>query len=210
MFLGSVPKNMNNKDKQVIYINKYFFKEVNMEKNKLKLIFGILIIVIAVGGFFGVKWIKENKQEQAIEQDYTPEEEISDEQARQTIVSLYFPDKETKKLTPEARLIDIKELINLPYEKLIKLLIEGPKNEKLEKVIPEETKVLRTFMEGNCLVIDFSKDFLNFEMEQYNSKENLINSIVNTLTELTEVNKVKFLIDGNENEQFNSVYERNK
>lgn len=181
-----------------------------MNKNKLKLIFGILIIIIAVGGFFGVKWIKEQKQEETIGEEYTPEPEISEEQARQTIVSLYFPDKETKKLTPEARLVDIKELINVPYEKLINLLIEGPKNDKLEKIIPEETKVLRTFMDSDCLVLDLSKEFLNYEMEQYNSKENLINSIVNTLTELTEVNKIKFLIDGKENEQFNNVYERNK
>lgn len=181
-----------------------------MSKNNLKLIFGILIIIIAVGGFFGIKWVKEQRQEETIGDEYTPEAEISEEQARQTIVSLYFPDKETKKLTPEARLVDIKELLNLPYEKLMELLIQGPKNDKLEKIIPEETKVLRTFMEGDCLVLDLTKNFLNYEMEQYNSKDNLINSIVNTLTELTEVNKVKFLIEGEENEQFNSVYERNK
>ena len=36
----------------------------------------------------------------------------------------------------------------------------------------------------------------------------MINSIVNTLTELTEVNKVKILIDGNENSEFNEIYER--
>ena len=32
---------------------------------------------------------------------------------RQTIVSLYFPSKETKELVPEARLVDIKEIINV-------------------------------------------------------------------------------------------------
>lgn len=181
-----------------------------MDKNKLKIIFGALIIIIAVGGFFGIKWIKENNQEETIGDEYTPEAEISEEQARQTIVSLYFPDKETKKLTPEARLVDIKELLNVPYEKLINLLIEGPKNDKLEKIIPKGTKVLRTFMEADCIVLDLTKDFFNYDMEQENAKENLVNSIVNTLTELTEVNKVRFLIEGEENEQFNSVYERNK
>ena len=39
-------------------------------------------------------------------------------------------------------------------------------------------------------------------------KENLINSIVNTVTELNEVNKVKFLIDGNTNEDFKDEYVR--
>ena len=181
-----------------------------MEKNKLKIIFALLAIIIAVGGFFAVKWVKENSEEQEnIGEEYTPQAEISEEQARQTIVSLYFPSKDTKKLTPEARLIDIKEILNLPYEKLMNLLIDGPKNDKLEKIIPEGTKVLKTFMEGDCLVLDLTKDFLNYDMEQENAKDNLINSIVNTLTELTEVNKIKFLIDGEENEQFNETYVRN-
>jgi len=178
-----------------------------MDKIKLRIIFGFLVIIIAVGGFFTVKWVKENNQtEESIGDEYIPQAEISDEQARQTIVSLYFPDKENKKLMPEARLIDIKELINLPYEKLMNLLIEGPKNDKLEKIIPKGTKVLRCFMEGDTLILDLTKDFLNYDMEEENAKENLINSIVNTMTELTEVNKVKFLIEGEENEQFNKIY----
>ena len=41
-------------------------------------------------------------------------------------------------------------------------------------------------------------------------KNNIINSIVNTLTELTEVNSVKILIDGQENSQFNETYQRKK
>ncbi|MBR3003067.1 MAG: GerMN domain-containing protein, partial [Clostridia bacterium] len=121
-----------------------------MEKNRLKIIFGILIIIIAVGGFFAVKWVKENNNEE-IGDEYTPQAEISEEQARQTIVSLYFPSKDTKKLTPEARLIDIKELMNIPYEKLMNLLIEGPRNDKLENIIPKGTKVLKTFTENVCL-----------------------------------------------------------
>lgn len=182
-----------------------------MEKNKLKIIFGILIIIIAVGGYFIVKNVKENsKTDETIGDEYIPQSEISDEQERQTIVSLYFPNKDNKKLIPEARLVDIREMMNIPYEKLMNLLIEGPKNEKLEKIIPKGTKVLKAFMEADCLVLDLTKDFLNYDMEQENGKENLINVIVNTMTELTEVNKIKFLIEGEQNEQFNEIYERKK
>lgn len=180
-----------------------------MDKNKLKIIFGILIIVIAVGGFFTIKWVKENNEEKTeIGEEYIPQSEISEEQERQTIVSLYFPNKENKKIMPEARLVDIKELVNIPYEKLMNLLIEGPKSDKLENIIPKQTKVLRTFMEGDTLVLDLTKDFLNYDMEQEDGKENLINSITCTMTELTEVNNVKFLIEGEENEQFNETYSR--
>ena len=181
-----------------------------MNKNKLRTIFGILIIIIAVGGFFTVKWVKENNNsiQNDIGDEYTPQTEISDEQARQTIVSLYFPNKETKNLNPEARLVNITELVNQPYEKLINLLIEGPKNSKLEKIVPKGTKILRVFLDNDCLVLDLTKDFLNYDMEQENCKDNLIYAIVNTMTELTEVNKVKFLIEGEENEQFNEIYIR--
>lgn len=178
-----------------------------MDRKKIMIIFGILLVIIAISGYFIINKMKESKQETIIE-EYTPQEEITEEQARQTIVSLYFPSKEKQEVTPEARLIDIKEIINTPYEKLMNMLLEGPKNEKLERIIPEGTKVLKTYMEGDCLVLDLSKEFLNYDMEKENSKNNMINCIVNTLTELTEVNKIKILIEGNENDQFNETYTR--
>ena len=164
----------------------------------------IVIVVILVGVYFG---IASKKSENQIT-EYTPQEEIAEEQFRQTIVSLYFVDKESGKLTPEARLIDVKDIISNPYEKLFDILKEGPKNEKLEGVIPKETKILKTYMEKDCLVFDLSKDFLNFELENADKKNNLIYSIVNTLTELTEVNSIKFKIEGQENENLKDVYTR--
>lgn len=178
-----------------------------MDRKKIMIIFGILLVIIAGVGFFVIKNMKENKEETIVE-EYTPQEEITEEQARQTIVSLYFPSKEKQEITPEARLVDIKEIINTPYEKLMNMLLEGPKNEKLDRIIPEGTKVLKTYMEEDCIVLDLSKEFLNYDMEKENSKDNLIKCIVNTFTELTEVNKVKILIEGNQNEQFNETYTR--
>ena len=121
---------------------------------------------------------------------------------------MYFPNKETNEINPEARLIDIKEIINDAYEKLVVFLIEGPKNDKYYKIIPDGTKLNKTYLEEDCVVLDFSKEFLNYPKEDEKEKINLINCIVNTLTELTEINQVKILIDGNENEQFNEIYSR--
>ena len=179
-----------------------------MKNKKIILIFLILIIIVIVGGYFGIKYAKQ-KQEKGgtLVEEYVPEEEITEEQLRQTIVSLYFPNKETNEITPEARLIEINEILNTPYEKLINLLIEGPKNEKNKKIIPENTKVLKTYMENDSLVIDFSKEFLNYHKEE---KDIMIKCLVNTLTELTEVNSVKILIDSQENPDFNETYIREK
>ena len=95
---------------------------------------------------------------------------------------------------PEARLVDIKDIMSNPYEKLVYLLIEGPKSDKAVKVIPENTKVLKTYMEGDCVILDLSSEFLNYSKDNQKQKKNMVNSIVNTLTELTEVNSVKFMI----------------
>ncbi len=177
-----------------------------MKNKKIITIFSILLIAVIIGGFFAIKYAKEQKEKQIEQQEYTPQEEISEEQSKQTIVSLYFINKETKELIPEARLVNIKEIVNSPYDTLINLLIAGPKNEKQERIIPENTKLLKTFMEADTITLDFSADFLSYNKEDEKAKENLINSIVNTLTQLTEVNKVKILIDGNPNEEFSEAY----
>lgn len=179
-----------------------------MKNKKIIIIFSILLIILIVGGYFVIKHLKNNQTEQKNVEEYTPQEEISEEQQRQTIVTLYYQNKETKELMPEARMVDIKEMMTAPYDKLIQLLIEGPKNNKQEKLIPESVKLLKTAIEADCITVDFSAEFLNYDKNNKQVKENLINSIVNTLTELTEVNKVKFLIDGKENTEFTGEYTR--
>ena len=61
-------------------------------------------------------------------------------------------------------------------------------------------------IEGDCLTLDFSSDFLNYDKTDEKTKENLINSLANTLTQLNEVNSIKILIDGSENEEFSEIY----
>lgn len=178
-----------------------------MKNKKIILLFLVLLIIILVIGFFAIKYVK-NKKENQLQNEYIPEEEISDEQLRETIVSLYFPDKETNLLKPEARLVNVKELIQSPYNILIDLLIGGPKNDKLRNIIPENTKLINSSLEGECLILDFSSELLNYNKDDNKEKENLINAIVNTITELNEVNKVKILINGQTNEEFNEEYVR--
>ncbi len=179
-----------------------------MKNKKILIIFVCLFLLVLIGGYFAINYVKSKNQETIVE-EYVPEEEITEEQLRQTIVSLYFLDTQTNELVPEARLIDIKEMMSAPYEKLVNLLIEGPKSEKSVKLIPDNTRLLQNYLEGDCLVLDFSAEFLNYDKEDEKGKENLINSIVNTLTELSEINEVKILIDGKENQEFDQVYTRN-
>ena len=62
-------------------------------------------------------------------------------------------------------------------------------------------------VEKSCIIINLSNEFLNYETEE--NKLKIINSIVNSLTNLKEIDSVKFLINGEENENFSEIYLRN-
>ena len=81
-----------------------------MKNKKILILFIISVILIVVIGYFAIKIVKQKKSNE-ISDEYVPQEEISDEQSRETIVSLYFTDKETGLLKPEARLVNVKDLI---------------------------------------------------------------------------------------------------
>lgn len=156
----------------------------------------ILITAIIVGVYFYIK----NRDEKNQIAEYTPEQEITEEQLRQTIVSLYF--KNNNELIPEARLVDVKELIKNPYEKILNMLIEGPKNENLQKTIPEGTKINKIEKQGEILIIDFSEEFISKHVGGEKEEKITMQSIVKTLTELTEINGIKIKINGEENKEF--------
>ena len=174
-----------------------------MKKREGFCIVFFLILLVVILGFIIYYFNKDNfKEKNSIEEEYIPEEEISEKQLRNTIISLYFVNKESKEINPEARNINANELLNEPYKYLIEQLISGPKNEKLEKTIPENTKLNNVKLIGDILYIDFSNDFINNALEGKENEDIIIETIVKTVTELNEVNSVRILIDGEENKSF--------
>lgn len=174
---------------------------------KKRIVIFVLLLAILLGGYFASSYFFDKNQEEETEQyeEYTPQEEISEEQYRETIVNLYFFNKETKGIMAEAVAIDAKTLSTNPYKTLIELLLAGPKNESLERIIPEGTVVYDAGIEAGCVVINLSKEVLNFGEDEI-LKNNIINSIYQTLTELTEVNSIRFLIEGEENPKLAEEY----
>ena len=163
-------------------------------------LYTILVGIIGVAIFLGVKSATENENNEIME--YIPQEEISEEQERQTLVTLYFQNTETNDLMPEARLIDVKLLIENPYETLINLLLSGPKNEKLQSLIPDGTKLNEVTTDGNTAIVNFTTEFVKNVKLGKEHEEKIVYSIVNTLTELAEIDSVKIIIDGKDNLAF--------
>lgn len=169
-----------------------------MSKKVFRMIVVILILgIIGVGIYLFLQNTPENN-----ETEIQPQEEITEEQMRQTIVTLYYQNKETKELMPEGRMVDAKTLLTDPYTTLLELLMEAPKNEKLQSAIPEGTRVLKTELKGDMVYVDLSKEFIDNHAEGLEAETTTVYAIVNTLTELNEVNSVKILINGKEDQSF--------
>ena len=155
-------------------------------------------IIISVFCLFIILKKEDNYKKNENVEEYVPEEEISISQNRTTLVTLYFVDKEKSEVIPEARSIDVKELMDSPYEKIISYLVEGSNNSKIGKNIPEGTKVNSIKYEKGNLSIDFNEKLLSEvkDNEENNEIELLMKSITNTYMELKEISNVEISVNG--------------
>lgn len=175
--------------------------------NKKKIIAILTLILIILLGVVIYKNITIEKVKEEKYQDYTPQEEISEEQNRQTKVTLYFENISTGELEAEVQLVDANKLINFPEKELMNLLIKGPQSSNLKKLMPDGTALHDIIIKAACAEINLSNEFLEFGDEK--NKLKIINSIVNTLTNLKEINSIKFLINGESNEKLQDIYMKN-
>lgn len=161
-----------------------------------KIVYFVTILLFAVVIIFAILKNTSQVDVETTMSEYTPEEEITDQQNRMTIVTLYFWDAQNCKMVPEARSVDVKELVEDPYKKILGLLIEGSEDNSIGKTIPEGTVVNSVKLDGENLIIDFNDSFI--AGYKIGSEEHLeiIYSVVDTFLELKEVNTVSFLING--------------
>ena len=129
-----------------------------------------------------------------------------------TVLTLYFANKEGNGLVKEE--CEVHYSSNISLDKLVMTkLIEGPENSELQATLPSGTKIVMiSVADGICYVnLDetFKNDQNNKIMEQI-----VLYSIVNSLTELPDVQKVQLSINGDSsgNLRFNyslsELYER--
>lgn len=158
------------------------------------IIFIIIGIILLVSLILVIKQFVVINPKEEISNEYTPMQEIADSDLRNTIVTLYFKSKDSNTLVQEGRLIDVKLLLEKPYETLLQMLILGPEASSYERLIPEGTTINKTELKGDILEIDLSKEFSANTGDMLNLT---IESIKKTITSLNEVNDVIILINGN-------------
>lgn len=118
-----------------------------------------------------------------------------------TPVRLYFANKDNTKLKLEIRYVDdpdVKKNLSNLASTVINELIKGPvDNENFLRTVPAETKLRSPVsINGKVATVDMSKEFKTKHPGGKDAEKMTIYSIVNSLTELEGIEKVKFTIDG--------------
>ena len=109
-------------------------------------------------------------------------------------VKLYFVEEKAgaQFLVTETR--SIAEPESLP-KAAVEELIKGAEKDNLVSLIPTKTKVLSVRIDDKLATVDFSKEVLSANVGAA-GEELGIAQIVNTLTELPDIEKVEFRVDG--------------
>lgn len=112
---------------------------------------------------------------------------------------LYFADKEGKKLKEVERTVLNDN--SMAMEKLVmKLLIEGPPDDETRAVLPETVSILDISVRSGTCYVNFDSTFINDTMDL--NPEIIIYAIVNSLSELTDVNQVQIMVNGTSDVKF--------
>lgn len=126
----------------------------------------------------------------------------------------YFVSEDKAKLEGELRYMEIgeaKQSTENIASTIVTELLKGPsKDFSGKRIIPEGTKLLSPVtISGSLAVVNLSKEFVNNSSAEKKDIDMSIYSLVNSVTEIKELDRVKILIDGKEEASFKGVVEMN-
>lgn len=109
-------------------------------------------------------------------------------------LKVYYPDDQGLKLIAVKRTLELKGTDK--YTAAMKSLLTGTTEKGQTNVIPKQAKLKSVTVKGDTAYVDFSSELVNKFTGGSTGEEMLVGSIVNTLTEFSEVKKVQLLVDG--------------
>jgi germination protein M len=125
-------------------------------------------------------------------------------------VHLYFSNSDNSKLMKEIRYIPLKEAkdtTNLASV-IVKELVKGPSDGTgFKATIPEGARLRSPVsIDAGIATVDFTKEFIDKHPGEKEAETATIFSIVNSLTELKDIQKVRFTIDGKTLKEFKGAF----
>jgi len=110
-------------------------------------------------------------------------------------VKLYFATAGNERLQAEERPIKFSNDLE-KYQRVIEELIKGPATQGLQQTVNPDTKLYGIIKQNDSLIVDFNQAYNRFGGSVAEIVARL--SVVNSLTQFPEINKVKILVEGEE------------
>lgn len=135
------------------------------------------------------------------------ENPIAETKVKKSVV-LYFGDEQAEKVAAEKRIIEIPRSSSTAVlaEAIVKELIKGPQNKKLQKTIPPEARLLSLKIQNSTAYVNFSEEMVTKHWGGSAGETMTIFSLVNSLTELKGIDKVQILINNQKQESLLGHY----
>jgi len=95
------------------------------------------------------------------------------------------------------------------YANIIEELIKGPESGQLMATLPPDAKVNSVTVSGGIAIVDFSREIItSTDIIPHSSTTEIlaIFSIVDTLTEFKEIQKVRITVEGKQEGELNGLY----
>ncbi len=132
--------------------------------------------------------VEEETAEEDIEEEQTEEEA----EAGEITINVYYCDQMAEYLIPESRIIPSEnKYVDALYE-----LMKKPIDDSLTPLVPGTTIINSVTIEEGNAKVDLSQEFLNDRYTGDTVDILLLYSIVNTLTQFSEINSVTLYING--------------
>lgn len=111
-----------------------------------------------------------------------------------TTVTLYFSDFQAQHVLPETRTLESPESSNALLLEIVEALVAGPQAAYSSSIFPPTTRVLSAILDDGTARVDFSADVTR--MAGSAAETMAVRSLVYSLTDLPQVQRVQILIDG--------------
>lgn len=112
-------------------------------------------------------------------------------------IMVYYADENATGLIGEKRTLAVKQGDN-KYQLAVEELLKKPNTKGLVEVFPQNAKVKSVKVENGTATVDFNRALKTEFKGGSTGEELLVDSLVNTLTDFSEIKKVKILIEGKE------------
>jgi germination protein M len=154
-----------------------------------------LIVFLAMCTLVGCKlWQgKSPEKPPSVEKKTTSEKEKSETKKKMVKITLYFVDQHGEYLASEAReVLKTKDIAKTAIIELIK----GPRESNHFGAIPQGTQLWDLIIKDKIAYVNFSHELIDNHPGGSFGETMTIYSVVNTLTQFPDIEKVQFLVEG--------------